>query len=145
MRKKELVELVENQQKQIKELSRNLLVLNHIVRYGKDGITIKSVFIDYMRFPQNFGLRVEYITKNYDPGIGEYEEVSSVTIDKSAAIDLRYTPGYKIDWKVICNKDDIIIFSLTTNVHNGDCVIIEKFIIDKNKNVVCPYTEVKEK
>ena len=45
MRKKELVELVENQQKQIKELSRNLLVLNHIVRYGKDGISIKSVFM----------------------------------------------------------------------------------------------------
>lgn len=144
MRKKELVELVENQREQIKELSRNLSVLNHIVRYGKDGITIKRVCINYMQFRSELGLRVEYITEKYDPCIGEYEEVSHVIIDKSAALDLRHSPGYKIDWKVIYNDSDMIIFSITTSGFNGASVVVEKYIIDKNKNVICPYVEVKK-
>ena len=145
MRKKELVKLVENQKEQIKELDKNLSVLNHIVRYGKDGIAVKRINISSIGFHIEIGLRIEYVSKKYDPCIGEYEEVSSVIIDKSAAIDLRHTPGYKMDWKVICNKNDIIIFSLTTTAYNGDCIIVEKFILDKDKNVICPYTEVKEK
>lgn len=144
MRKKELVELVENQREQIKELDRNLSVLNHIVRYGKDNINIELAEICSIGFHFEVGLCVEYITEKYDPGIGEYEEISAVTIDKSAAISLRDTPGYKIGWKVLYNDDDIIIFSITTTGYNGECTISEKFIIDKNNNVICPYTEVKK-
>ena len=145
MRKRELVKLVESQNEQIKELDRNLSVLNHIVRYGKDSINIKLAAIRSIGFHIEFGLCVEYIVEKYDPGIGEYEEISTVCIDKSAALDLRHSPGYKIDWKVLYNDNDIIIFSITTTGYNGASIVVEKFIIDKNKNVICPYTEVKEK
>lgn len=143
MRKKELVKLVEAQKEQLKELDRNLSVLNHIVRYGKDSINIKLAAIRSIGFHLEFGLRVEYITKKYDPCIGEYEEVSSVTIDKSAAISLRHSPGYKVEWKILYNKDDIIIFTLTVTT-NDKIHIVEKYIIDKDKNVICPYMEVKK-
>ena len=145
MRKKELVKLVEAQKEQLKELDRNLSVLNHVVRYGKDSINIKLAAIRSIGFHLEFGLCVEYIVEKYDPGIGEYEEISTVCIAKSAALDLRHSPGYKIDWKVLYNDNDIIIFSITTTGYNGASIVVEKFIIDKNKNVICPYTEVKEK
>lgn len=145
MRKKELVKLVEAQKEQLKELDRNLSVLNHIVRYGKGSINIQLAAIRSIGFHIEFGLYVEYITEKYDPCIGEYEEFSHVTIDKSAAIDLCQSPGYKIDWKVLYNDNDIIIFSITTTGYNGASIVVEKYIIDKNKNVICPYMEVKEK
>ena len=144
MRKKELVRLVEAQKEQLKELDRNLSVLNHVVRYGKDSINIKVAAIRSTGFHLEFGLCVEYITEKYDPGIGKYEEISSATIDKSAALDLRHTPGYKIDWKVLYNDDDVIIFSITTTGYNGASIVVEKYMIDKNKNVICPYMEVKK-
>lgn len=144
MRKKELVKLVEAQKEQLKELDRNLSVLNHVVRYGKGSINIKLAAIRSIVSYLEFGLCVEYITEKYDPGIGEYEEISSVTIDKSAALDLRHTLGYKIDWKVLYNDKDIIIFSITTTGYNGASIVVEKYMIDKNKNVVCPYMEVKK-
>lgn len=38
----------------------------------------------------------------------------------------------------------MIIFSITTTDYNGASIVVEKYIIDKNKNVICPYMEVKK-